>query len=847
MWIEQHVMKSEAAPRSSKMPPRLPSTLPAPPQPHGYGGLSLIPAETDADRQHSLAGRENEINEQTCPSSPTNLKEQLPAPPPAASEQSQTPAGKEQTGTAPSRVQMGLGMSAKEAGTQGKQSLPLSRTPSTTILDSANEIGTILLKLNEIGTKIQEDLREELRSLSAAVREEVRDELGSLTDRLCDSVRHELMKTESTTIATPTRPFPMPLMQGQPSPETMPNTGGEGVDTTHPQSYVKVPMDMSPLLPLATMAMSVPEQPITDSVMNAMGCVAAIPTTPQAEPSPKSDLSILQRSSLRSGEFTSLRKSCEMKKSLSQMPSEPQEAFMEALAEKEAPAAALEDASAQCESSEEDEDDGGFDLQGKDTDKKRNATSVRAQSEFGGDVNIHRFDLSRERRRRHSSPDTKDWRDMTAADVLNSTKFDNLIGSVILLNAVTIGIGCDHSARNETEEVPPMLEVFEYFFLVVFACELSLRLYVSRAKFFFGACGSTLLWNWFDTLVVAAQLFEEIMKLFTTLSSPDGGPDDQANVGMGQDLSIMRTMRILRLMRILRVMRVLRLISELRTIVSSIAGSMKSLCWVVMLLALMMYIVGIYFTQSMTAYFVEKNLANEIYEPRDETLRRYFSSLGRTILSLFQAISGGADWDEMAAPLLDVGLIHCVLFTSYIAFAILALLNVVTGVFVQTALQSARDEEDNFITDQIMALFKSGEQTLRWEDVEFALTDSGAAAEWKTIDVSPEEAKHLFELLDLNNEGVIDFEEFLGGCLRIHGPAKAWDLLMVMQEHRAFCRNTDAKLRIIGEVLDSMENVQNNGRPIDKCILAHIARLEGILHYLMADVHQALTYRKLSL
>merc|ERR1740121_2321692 len=103
----------------------------------------------------------------------------------------------------------------------------------------------------------------------------------------------------------------------------------------------------------------------------------------------------------------------------------------------------------------------------------------------------------------------------------------------------------------------------------------------------------------------------------------------------------------------------------------------------------MIYIVGVYFTQAVTDHFLEKEGSNN---EREEMLQYFFGSLGRTVLSLWQAMSGGADWDNMVGPMIiEVDPFLGVAFAAYIAFAILALMNVVTGVFVQTALQSAKD------------------------------------------------------------------------------------------------------------------------------------------------------------
>merc|ERR1719183_2588436 len=109
-----------------------------------------------------------------------------------------------------------------------------------------------------------------------------------------------------------------------------------------------------------------------------------------------------------------------------------------------------------------------------------------------------------------------------------------------------------------------------------------------------------------------------------------------------RSVKLLRILRVLRLMRLLRVVRVLHLITELRTIVSSIAGSFKSLGWTVVLLCLLIYIVAIFFTETTTAHVQEIRLANITapYSPELISLRKHFGSLSLAALSLFQAMSG---------------------------------------------------------------------------------------------------------------------------------------------------------------------------------------------------------------
>merc|ERR1712217_177195 len=72
----------------------------------------------------------------------------------------------------------------------------------------------------------------------------------------------------------------------------------------------------------------------------------------------------------------------------------------------------------------------------------------------------------------------------------------------------------------------------------------------------------------------------------------------------------------------------------------------------------------------------------------------YWGTLARTMFTLFKSITGGISWHEAVLPLSNVGQFWVMVFVLYIAFCFFVLLNVVTGVFCQSAMENAqRDKE----------------------------------------------------------------------------------------------------------------------------------------------------------
>ncbi|CAE7727051.1 NaCP60E [Symbiodinium pilosum] len=170
----------------------------------------------------------------------------------------------------------------------------------------------------------------------------------------------------------------------------------------------------------------------------------------------------------------------------------------------------------------------------------------------------------------------------------------------------------------------------------------------------------------------------------------------------------------------------------------------------------------------------------------------------------------------MADLLVDIDWVWGYFFTGYIAFSYFAVLNVITAVFCQRAIESAEQDEQNilqrFLEDQrrfrhrIEQLFsrfdgleRDGAITL--SEMEQFFNDEEVRAMFQSLDLTARDSWTLFKLLDEEGNGDINLSEFTDGCLRLRGPAKALDIACVMDESRRIKR----KVMIAEERLYNME------------------------------------------
>jgi len=355
----------------------------------------------------------------------------------------------------------------------------------------------------------------------------------------------------------------------------------------------------------------------------------------------------------------------------------------------------------------------------------------------------------------------------------------------------------------------------EVFFCVVFSAELALRIFVYRSDF----CSMQgFQWNIFDCVLVAMQIFDETINILMA-SSGDAT----------MDMSVLRIARVMRLIRIVRVVRVLRLISELRTIVISIMGSMRSLFWTLALLLLLMYAFGVYFTQLVADQQLTKKEGFQYESDNFETPLFFFASLARSMLTLFGSITGGISWERVTDPMIsEISPWAGFVFMVYIAFSLFALMNIVTGVFVESALQNAKTDKDLTLLQHVRKLLEvadvdcSGKLTL--EEFEKTMQSPVMLHLFEAVDLDIEEAKELYRLIDVKQAGSIEAEEFVNGCFQLRGPAKALDLALLIESSTQMnCRwqrhasKTDKALSRLLDILERLWVAHLRSYPADVC------------------------------
>jgi len=347
----------------------------------------------------------------------------------------------------------------------------------------------------------------------------------------------------------------------------------------------------------------------------------------------------------------------------------------------------------------------------------------------------------------------------------------------IAANTIFIGISADLQVKQSYKrlqgvEEESSLYITEMVFIIWFSLELLLRMAAERKQFF---VGEDWRWNVFDLLLVLNSWVE--------LGFP-----------VSSNLSFLRIFRVFRLVRVVKVVRTVTSLKCLRTMVFALMNSFVCLLWAFVMIFLVMFVFGVIIDMAVSGYFelVDINDAEQMFTAL--TLHTYFGSLSETIISLFCSITGGNDWYMYAELLreLTYGDMYFVIYCFYISFCLIGVMNVVTGIFVDSAVCTRTEDEvvecytDDVkrTSEEVRRIFndadvdKNGRMT--FEEMTNHMQTPWVKAYFSGLDIDPSEATIIFTLMDNDGSGDVSINEFVDGTLRLKGHARNIDVLSIM-------------------------------------------------------------------
>merc|ERR1712216_214441 len=143
-----------------------------------------------------------------------------------------------------------------------------------------------------------------------------------------------------------------------------------------------------------------------------------------------------------------------------------------------------------------------------------------------------------------------------------------------------------------------------------------------------------------------------------------------------------------------------------------------------------------------------------------EELTSMFGTLYYTMLTLAEIVTGGADWDRAVRPLIqEISVGTGVFLIVFISFVMLAILNVITGVVIDTAQGHVRQEELMLMADKICSTFDihdshSSRREIQLEEFENKLDTPAMKDYFEFLGIDAAQARLVFDLVDEDDRGI---------------------------------------------------------------------------------------------
>jgi len=353
---------------------------------------------------------------------------------------------------------------------------------------------------------------------------------------------------------------------------------------------------------------------------------------------------------------------------------------------------------------------------------------------------------------------------------ITSIVFERIIGMVIILHAFFVGFALESAVDNPIDGLSPAMRGLELVFLLIYGSELILKLSVHRLYFFIN---DDAVWNSLDFLLLLLSCVDMVLQ-------------DYGLNGNGFSFVFVRLLRLLRLSKAFRVFRVMVFFKELRVLLRCIQASLRSLLWAIIFLVVFYYIFAVVFVSGVVSYIKTEPEPSEAAE-----VLEWHGDICTCMHSLFLATTGGQDWMAIGEPLKKVGNFYYGTFLFYIALELFAVLNILTGIFVDSAIRAsqsdmegnilARLEADRLVEDMLSGLFNAmdvdADGLLTLEEFCGSMRDAPHWAYFRSLGIEFDNSEEFYLLMcQYLNTDQPDQRGFIRACRRFRGHSKFSDM-----------------------------------------------------------------------
>jgi hypothetical protein len=379
--------------------------------------------------------------------------------------------------------------------------------------------------------------------------------------------------------------------------------------------------------------------------------------------------------------------------------------------------------------------------------------------------------------------DTSSAADPIAIRIARSFTFKLVAMLAIFFNTVWLGVAANQETKLKYEklesgdydrDLSKALDYPEYVFTVWFTLELLIRLCAEGVDF---VKGTEKAWNLIDSFLVTNSYVQMAL---------------QSNT----NLSFIRVLRVFRLARVVKVIKAVPFLKNLRTMVFSILNSFLNLLWALLVMILEIFMFSLFFQYGIIGYVDDAAGGSDAQISTAGEMKDSFGTLFDTMVALVASVTGGNDWMMYATLLRECkfGEVYLLAFIFYICFTVVGLLNVVTGIFVDSAVCTRTEDEvvetwraEHFSTvETLRSIFKAGDVdesgSMTLKEFRAHLLDPWVRAYFSGLEIDPSDAVSIFTLIAREDSDEVNIDEFVAGVMKLKGHAKSVDVLTLMYD-----------------------------------------------------------------
>lgn len=398
---------------------------------------------------------------------------------------------------------------------------------------------------------------------------------------------------------------------------------------------------------------------------------------------------------------------------------------------------------------------------------------------------------------------------------VQSPAFHGVCSIVILLNAIYIGLNAQMEMAKflEGKDGSAFFLIADILFSLWFLVEIIVRCIAGPWLWFFGPEWR---WNTLDTVLVFFSVLDVLLSFQASFQASGGVSDSSPS-----SLSSTRILRLARFVRLLRLVHAVRIFHTLRIVVLGIVDSIKSMSWVFLVVVSIVYAFAVLFLQGVVEFVATAGAD----DPEATDLIDNFGDVFSGMLTLFMVITGGVDWSDVLRSLKNTSWFYQFVFILYVFLMFFAVLNVVIGAVVNSTADICHNDRDALVKSNQKRFEKSAKKLkeffeeadvdnsgmLSWEEFSTHLESDAVKLHFQALEMEVAQARSLFKILDADGSDGVGLDEFVSGCMRLKNQAKGLDIRLLMYQNEiAFTRikkSMDSTLGSIHQIEQRMNRM----------------------------------------